>query len=398
MDDFKPSGQLDLARSLAREVREFVDTRVVPNEARLARESESSPLLTELRAEARRAGLWGVFYPPSHGGKIGSLEDYLLVAEQEGRSEFSQGIFGSHSALDAHMLLQYGTPELKTLYLEPLAQGQAVSAYAMTEPDKGGSFPALLAASAQLEGGHWTINGRKWFVCNSERANFFTVLARTGEVDTPLSRALSMLIVPADAPGFRFERPISMLGRFLGQGELSFTDVKVPEYHLLGHAGAGIALMGKRLSIGRLLRSMNWIGLAERCLDLMGERVHSERGTASRLTDKQLVRQHFVEVYQAISGARALIRIAARGVDAGRPNDVDINVAKMAASRAVCKAADSAVQLYGAEGLSELMPIEGIFRIARTSRILDGADEALVSAVGRRLIDDYQQHGAYYFE
>jgi acyl-CoA dehydrogenase len=223
-------------------------------------------------------------------------------------------------------------------------------------------------------------------------------LARTGEVDTPLSRALSMLIVPADAPGFRFERPISMLGRFLGQGELSFTDVKVPEYHLLGHAGAGIALMGKRLSIGRLLRSMNWIGLAERCLDLMGERVHSERGTASRLTDKQLVRQHFVEVYQAISGARALIRIAARGVDAGRPNDVDINVAKMAASRAVCKAADSAVQLYGAEGLSELMPIEGIFRIARTSRILDGADEALVSAVGRRLIDDYQQHGAYYFE
>ncbi len=398
MGDFKLSSQAVLARSLAREVREFVDARVVPNEAQLAREGESSPLLAKLCAEARRKGLWGVFYPSSHGGKIGSLEDYLLVAEQEGRSEFSQGIFGSHSALDAHMLLQYGTPELKALYLEPLAAGKAVSAYAMTEPDTGGSFPALLTASARLEGGQWTINGRKWFVCNSERAHFITVLARTGDADTALSKALSMLIVPADAPGFRFERPISMLGRFLGQGELSFTDVKVPEHHLLGHAGAGIALMGKRLSIGRLLRSMNWIGLAERSLDLMGERVHSERGAACRLTDKQLVRQHFVEVYHAISSARALIRIAARGVDADKPNDVDINVAKMAASRAVCKAADSAMQLYGAEGLSELTPIEGIFRIARTSRILDGADEALVSSVGRKLMDDYQQHGAYYFE
>ena len=99
-----------------------------------------------------------------------------------------------------------------------------------------------------------------------------------------------------------------------------------------------------------------------------------------------------------MSSARELIRLAARGVDAGHSNNVDINMAKMAASQAICTASDSAMQLYGAEGVSELTPIEGIYRIARTSRILDGSDEALISSVGRKLMDYYQDGGYYHFD
>jgi acyl-CoA dehydrogenase len=173
--------------------------------------------------------------------------------------------------------------------------------------------------------------------------------------------------------------------------------MKVPEHNLLGASGSGLDLMGQRLGIGRLLRSMNWVGLAQRCFDLMGARINSERGRTARLPEKQLVRQHVVNAYQAIASARELIRVAARGVDTQRPSDVEINIAKMAASQALCITSDSAVQLYGAEGISDLTPLSGIYRIARTSRILDGTDESLISSAGRRLINLFKEQDTYRF-
>ncbi len=202
------SNHSDVARTLAQTLRQFIDTHIIPVEAELAKSGESSPLMTQLNSMAREAGLWGLFYPLSHGGKIASLEDYLLVAEQEGRTEFSQTIFGSHSALDAHMIVNFGTEALQQQFLQPLAKGVAVSAYGMTEPDHGGSFPSLISTSAQLANGQWTINGRKWFVCNTDRATFVTVLARTGAADVPIHQALSMIIVPTSTTGFKVERQI----------------------------------------------------------------------------------------------------------------------------------------------------------------------------------------------
>ncbi len=388
-----------LAQSLAEQTRQFVDKRVIPNEALMAEGGEiGEQILTQLTEEARDAGLWGLYYPLEYGGKLTSLEDYLLVAEQEGRTEFSQTIFGAHSSLDAHMMLRHGNAKIHAEFLKPMAEGKLISSYGMTEPDRGGSFPALISTSAKFEDEQWVINGRKWFVCNTAKAGFVTVLARTTKDESmPVSKALSMILVPTNSDGFKVEREITMLGRDLGQGEMSFNNVKVPRENLIGVEGGGIALMGERLGIGRLLRSLHWLGLAQRCFDLMGERVHSPRGISARLPDKQLVRQHFVNAHQAIVSARELIRIAARLVDAGEPSDIEVNTAKMAASKALCIASDSAMQLYGAEGISDLTPLAGIYRIARTTRILDGSDEALTSAVGKRLVNAYKDGGAYCF-
>jgi acyl-CoA dehydrogenase len=389
----------EAARSLSREVRKFVDKVIIPCEPRLAEGGDSAAQLqSELTEKARRAGLWGLFYPLSHGGKIASLEDYLIVGEQEGRSEFSSAIFGTHSALDAHMLLKFGSDEIRRNFLEAMVAGEATPSYGMTEPDHGGSFPTLITTCAHLSNGNWTINGRKWFVGNADRATFVTVLARTGKEEIDKRQMLSMILVPTNSPGFGIERQIPILGRFLGQGEMSFTDVQVPEYNRLGESGNGIELMGQRLRLGRLLRAMNWVGLAQRCFDLMGARINSRRGLSARLPQKQLVRQHIANAYQAIASARELIRIAARGVDIQCPSDVRINVAKMAASQALCTASDSAVQLYGAEGISDLTPLSGIYRIARTSRILDGTDESLISSTGRRLIDFFKEEDVYHFD
>jgi acyl-CoA dehydrogenase len=397
--EHRASSHTEAARSLSREVRKFVDKVIIPCEPHLAEGGDSAAQLqSELTEKARHAGLWGLFYPLSHSGKIASLEDYLVVAEQEGRSEFSSAIFGSHSALDAHMLLKFGSDEIRRNFLEPMVAGEAIPSYGMTEPDHGGSFPTLITTSAHLSNGNWTITGRKWFVGNADRATFVTVLARTGKEEIDIRQKLSMILVPTNSPGVSIERQIPILGRFLGQGEMSFTDVQVPEYNRVGESGNGIELMSQRLRFGRLLRAMNWVGLAQRCFDLMGTRINSRRGLSARLPHKQLVRQHIANAYQAIASARELIRIAARGIDIQCPSDVRINVAKMAASQALCMASDSAVQLYGAEGISDLTPLSGIYRIARTSRILDGTDESLISSTGRRLIDFFKEEDVYHFD
>lgn len=387
------------AKALANAVKVFVDEVIIPNESKLAlRDQGSLALQMELMQSARQSGLCNLFYPLSHGGKITSLEDYLIVAEQEGRTEFSQDIFGSHTALDAHMLLKFGNETIARQFLEPMVSGNAIPCYGMTEPGHSGSIPSLISTTASLSKGQWRINGKKWFISNADRATFMTVLARTGSEDIPIHHALSMVIVPTNAAGFKIERLLTMMGHSYGQGEVSLTDVQVPEHFLLGICGNGMELMNKRLSLGRVLRAMNWIGLAQRCLDLMGERIHSVRGKFSRLADKQLVRQHMVNAYHAIASARELIRVAARSIDAQDPDDIAINIAKLAASRALCIASDSAIQLHGAEGLSDLTPLFGISRIARSSRILDGNDEALISSIGRRLISFYQREKVYSFD
>ncbi|WP_439888412.1 acyl-CoA dehydrogenase family protein [Pseudomonas sp. MBLB4123] len=381
------------AQGLARRVRAFVEAHILPREAELAGPRDSAQAChAELAALARQEGLWGSFYP----GRLASLQAYLAVAEQEGRSEYGPAVFGADATLDAHMLTRHGGPEVRAAFLAPLLSGEAVSAYGMSEPQSIGSIPATLTTRARLEGEQWRLEGRKWFICRADRASFVTVVARTDE--GPLGAALSMILVPTDAPGFAIVRELDILGRFQGQCEIVFDGVRVPRHHVLGQVGSGLALMQERLGLGRILRSVHWLGLAQRCFDLLCARVVSTRGEQARLADKQLVRLRIFEAYQAIAGARGLLQDAARKFDAGLDNAIEVNVAKVAASRALSLVADSAIQIYGAEGLSELSPLSGIYRAARATHILDGTDDALISAVGRRLLDAYRGEASLDFD
>lgn len=371
--------------ALSRKLRQFVDTEIIPNEGILAQGDNLARELTlDLTRRAQQASLFGSFYPMHRGGRIASLVEYLPVAEQEGRSEYGPGIFGADATLDAYMLSHHGSVSVKQRFLTPLLKGDAVSSYAMSEPDSIGSIPATMQCQARLKDGQWHVNGRKWFICRAQLASFTTVVARSA--DGPVNESLSMVIVPTDAAGFKVVRPLPLLGRYQGQNELLFNNVTVPEDYVLGSAGQGIALMQKRLALGRILRSVQWLGLAQRSFEIMCERIHSERGELARLADKQLVRARVYQVYRAITSARCLLREAAVKFDAGLPNSVEVNVAKLAASDAVSEAADSAIQIMGAEGLADWSPLSGIYRAARTTHILDGADDALISTVGKHLL------------
>lgn len=366
-------------------MRRFVDERVIPAEARLcAGGAPAAAAMAELSAQARAERLWGLHFPQPLGGTIALLQDYVHVAEEEGRSEAGPMVFGGEVTLDAHMLWRHGSPRVKDRCLAPLVEGHALPSYGMSEPDSVGSDPATIRTRAERRDGGWILNGRKWFISRADQAAFVTVVARTGERAHPPQ--LGMFVVPTDAPGFRLERQQSVLGRLQGQGEMSFTDAAVPDDHLLGAPDGGLRLMQQRLGIGRLLRSAHWLGLARRCFELMCARIDSPRGELAQMSDKQLVRARVFETYRQISSARALVRAAAARVDAGLTHDIDVNLAKVSASHALVHAVDQAIQVFGAEGVSDESPLSWIYRSARATRILDGTDDALISAVARRLL------------
>ena len=209
---------------------------VIPAEPILEKgDAESTAKLLDLAEKARAAGLWGLFFPAALGGKISSLEDYLVAGEQEGRSEYGPAIFGSEAAVDIYMMDKHGNAEIGSQFLAPAALGEAIPSYGMSEPENVGSNPSTIRLSAKRANGGWTVNGRKWFVCRADRAAFVTVVAKT-DADAALDRALSMIVIPMHLSGVKIERRLDIFGRFQGQCEISFTNAQAPDFCLWGNA------------------------------------------------------------------------------------------------------------------------------------------------------------------
>jgi acyl-CoA dehydrogenase len=379
-------------KQLAQAIRVFTEQRIMPCEAALsAGDEHAQELLMKLKHQARQQGLWGNHYPADWGGKGLSFVDYQTVAQEEGRSEWGPVVFGTQTTLDTHILRQFGSEALQARYQEGLVSGALVGAYGMSEPHSIGSVPSTIETQAHQEGQAWVIHGRKWFISRAKQAEFVVVVAKTPAHPSADSSepSLSMILVPMSSKGLSFGDDVCLLGRDLGQAELIFDGVRVPHDHLIGLQGQAPILMQTRLKLGRTMNAAHWVGLAQRCFDVMCHRINSPRGQQARLPEKQLVRQHVFNVYQSIGAARAHLRCAGQSLDQGLPSLIETQMAKVAASQALSLAVDSAIQMFGAEGLSDANPLSRIYRMARTTRILDGADEVLINAVGRQILETY---------
>ncbi|CAM03394.1 acyl-CoA dehydrogenase [Saccharopolyspora erythraea NRRL 2338] len=385
------------ARELARRVREFVDTHVVPAEPEMFASREvCAELLVELQSKARSQGLWGIGYPASLGGAGLPLTSYLLVAEQEGRSFYGPAVFGAETVVDVHMLDRFATPQVRERFLLPTVRGEAVPSYGMTEPGKTGSEVSGFTTEVRFEPDRCTVRGRKWFISNADRATFMTVMARSEGLGKHPKDAFSLVVVPTDATGFGIVRELPVLGHFTGQCEVELRDVQVPHSHVVGERGAGLAVVQQRLGLARTVRSMHWLGQAQRGFDLMCRRLRSRRVQGGHLADKQLLGQHVADSYAEISAARALVRRAAARIDQGRLH-VDLGVAKLAASRTAVAVLDRAVQVHGAEGLCDDTPLSVMYRAARSTRIYDGADEVQISQMAPRILKTYADSDGFDF-
>ncbi|MFC5752313.1 acyl-CoA dehydrogenase family protein [Actinomadura rugatobispora] len=382
----------DRIRKVRDEVHAFMTERVEPAEPVLnAGGEESRDALLRLRGEAKEAGLWALGHPAGLGGGGLPFLDYVYVNEVQGRSEWGQLALGTFTLQDSLMLHQYASPRWRERYLAPMVQGEVSPSFAMTEPDVAGSDPTGLRTTAELDGDHWVIRGRKWFTTGAAQAAYTTVMCRTEPDAASPHRAFSMIIVPTDTPGYRIVRETPVLGLHGGHYEVAYEDVRVPADNLLGPRGHGFVIAQERLGPGRIFHCMRWLGQAQRAFELMCARLDSRVAFGGPLSAKQLMQQHVFDSYTQIQAARLLTLQAAEQIDAGdlslgQGARIEIGAIKVVGARMLHDVIDRAVQVHGAAGLTDDTPLSRMYRHAREARLYDGPDEVHIQSTARRIL------------
>jgi len=344
------------------------------------------PVMEELKAEARKRGLWNLFLPSLSG--LSNLE-YASVAEISGWSPVIAPEAINCQAPDTgnmETLEMFASPEQKQRWLDPLLDGTIRSAFAMTEPDVASSDATNITTSITRDGDDYVLNGRKWWISGSadERCRIFIVMGKT-DPETTTYRQQSMVLVPRDTPGFTIERHLPIFGYQdqHGHSEITLRDVRVPAANLLAGEGDGFMIAQARLGPGRIHHAMRAIGMAERALALMVDRAKSRVAFGKQLAEQGVVQELIAQSRIDIDQARLLVfktawLIDKHGAKGARTEIAAIKVAAPAAATAVI---DRAIEVFGGAGVSDDTPLAYFYAWARILRIVDGPD-----AVHRRSI------------
>lgn len=398
--DFEPGAEITALRD---RVRDFMDTHIFPREAELhaaldAEVKSGVPYpaaLDEIRAKAKAEGLWNLFLPDeTHGAGLTNAE-YAVLCEEMGRSPILAPMAFNSAAPDTgnmEILLEHGSDAQRQQWLEPLLEGRIRSCFAMTEPETSGSDPTGLAASAVLDGDEWVINGLKWFTSGATGADLVIAMVITEPEGNPYARA-SMILVPADAPGFEIVRPISVMGHADGPGhcEVRFTDCRVPKDNLLGARGAGFLVAQDRLGPGRIHHCMRAIGTAERAHEMMCLYAADRQAFGGPLAEKQFVQEFIASSRMEIDQARLLTLHAAWKMDTVGKREArqEISMIKVVAANMVMDVLDRAIQVHGSLGMTDDTPLSLMWRFSRMLRLADGPDEVHKMVIARREVGRY---------
>ncbi|GAC1340950.1 MAG: acyl-CoA dehydrogenase [Candidatus Dormibacteria bacterium] len=392
--DFSPSPR---TLEYLERLRAFMDELVFPAEAVYARQRREAggghvvpPVIEELKAEARRRGLWNLFLAdPALGAGLSVLE-YAPLAELSGHSPLGPEAINCSAPDTGNMelLAIAATPEQRDTWLRPLLAGEIRSGFAMTEPDVASSDATNIRCRIDLDGEDAVVTGRKWWTTGAldPRCRLLIVMGRTDPEAVPHEQQ-SMLLVPLDTPGVRVERSLPVFGYSdpQGHGEVVFEEARVPVANLLGERGRGFALAQARLGPGRIHHCMRALGMAERALALMVARAGSRRAFGGTLAEQGVVRHQIAEARVAIDQARLLVLHAAWSIDTSgaRAARTEISAIKAVVPRVACAVVDRAIQLHGGAGVSDDTPLAAMYAGLRTLRIADGPDEVHLDAVAR---------------
>ena len=402
-------GLSDPGRELHAELRDFLETWVLPNESRYFEQIRASgdrhhhpEVMEELKAEARRRGLWNLFLPDdTHGAGLSNL-DYAHLAEVTGRSPVIAPEATNCAAPDTgnmEVLHMFGTPEQQRTWLEPLLEGEIRSAFFMTEPDVASSDARNIGARIERDGDEYVINGRKWWSsgASSQRCKIGIFMGVT-DPDADPHRQQSMVLVPLDTPGVEVVRDLPVFGHYDGQGghpEVSFTDVRVPASNLIGQEGDGFAIAQARLGPGRIHHCMRLIGMAERGYDLMCERSLVREPFGQPIAKQGVFRHWVAQSRVRIEQARLLTLKAAHLMDTvgNKGAHMEISAIKIVAPSMAEWVLDKAIQTYGGSGFTNDQPLAMMWAHARTLRMADGPDEVHEMALARRELRGYLPEG-----
>ncbi len=380
---------------------DFMESQIYPNEAVFHEQVEaledrwawdSVPVLAEVRAEARRRGLWNLALPGEHGGGLTNLQ-YAPLAEITGRSIHLAPPALNCSAPDTgnmEVLSLFGTDEQRALWLDPLMAGAIRSSFAMTEPAVASSDATNIATRIQRDGDEYVISGRKWWITGAMNPNarVFIVMGKS-DSDADRHRQQSMIVVERDCPGLEIKRGMHVLGyddhEHGGHADMEFHDVRVPASNLIAGEGDGFAIAQARLGPGRIHHCMRLIGIAEKAIELMAARADGRVAFGKPIADQGVVRTWIAEARISVEQLRLLVFKTAWLMDTvgNKGAHREIQAIKIATPAAVQQILDRAIQVHGAGGLSQDFPLAYDFAHVRTLRFADGPDEVHMNALAR---------------
>jgi acyl-CoA dehydrogenase len=382
-------------------VSDFMDQHIFPNEQVFFQQIEASgnpfhhaEILDDLKAKAKLEGLWNLFLPDARFGAGLSNLTYAPLAELMGRVVWASEAFNCNAPDTGNMeiLAQFGTPEQQDRWLRPLLDGTIRSSFAMTEPEVASSDATNIRLTIRREGDEYVLNGRKWWITGAmrPRCEIFIVMGKTAPDSPDTHRQQSMILVPRATPGVTVVRNLPVFGyvEYESHCEVTFEDVRVPVSNLLGGEGEGFAIAQARLGPGRIHHCMRAIGMAQRALDLMCQRVTHRVAFGKRLAEQGVIQEWIAESALEIEQARLLTLKTAWLIDTlgKKAAQNEIAMIKIAAPRVLLNVVDRAIQAFGGAGVSNDIPLAAMYAGGRTLRLADGPDEVHLRALARSVL------------
>lgn len=373
----------DEQRMLRDMVRDFVNNEIKPIADKI---DEEEKIPDELRKKIAELGLLGVAFPEEYGGGGFGELGYCIVQEEISRACLSTATFiGAHQSIGTNAIFIGGSEEQKQKFIPPLATGEKIAAFALTEASAG-SDAFHIKTKAELDGDEWVINGEKLWITNGAIADIVSLFART-------PKGISAFVVETDQPGFMPGPPEKKMGiKGSMTNQITLEDVRVPKENLLGRDGRGFLIAMRTLDAGRLGLGAACLGASKELLQISTEFARERKQFGQTISKFQAVQFMLAEMTTLIYNMESIVYRTATMYEQGKDVTREAAIVKYYCSESLGKIADMAMQIHGGMGFSKELPIERFYRDARINRIFEGTNEIQKGIIARHII---KKRGVY---
>lgn len=363
-----------------RMVRDFAEREIIPESLKY---DESQEFPEHWAKKMGELGLLGIYVPEKYGGAGLDSVSYAITIEELARGDASASVIAAVcNGLASEPILRWGSEDQKQKYLVPLARGEWIGAYGLTEPGSG-SDAAAMRTTARLDGDEWELNGSKALITNALKAKVLVTYARTGEKKYDISA----FIVPADAPGYTLLKKENKMGiRASDTMLIGFDHLRIPKENLLGQEGKGFSIAMATLDGGRIGIAAQALGIGQRALEESVKYAKEREAFGQKIADFQAIQWKLADMATEIDAARLLTYKVARLKDLGLKHTYESSVAKLFASEAAHRAVDAAVQIHGGYGFIKDYVVEKLYRDQRITELYEGTSEVQRLVIARSVL------------
>jgi butyryl-CoA dehydrogenase len=368
--------------SLRKSVREFALRKLKPG---VAQRDASGEFPEDAISEMQKMGLMGLVFPPEYGGRGLDYVSYTIAVEELAKVDAAAAITLLAHMLCSYHIFRFGSEEQKKVYLTPLANGEKLGAWALTEPQVG-SDAAAIGTEAHPDGKEWVLKGNKFFITNGSRADTIVVMASTDK--SRGSKGISAFIMDGNTAGLRKGKNLDKLGfRSSDTVALFLEDTRVSEMNMMGRPNSGFAQTMEVLDAGRIGLAAMATGIAAGCLDASIEYARKRQAFGRPIAEHQAIQWMIADMATELDASRLLVHRAARLYDEGKKFTREASMAKLFASEMCVRAAHKAVQIHGGHGYIKTHTVERFFREAKLCEIGEGTSEIQRMIIAREIFE-----------